>query len=118
VPPAPHSRVRKLWRSPRTKIAGGTSKKHFRRLRALDEIAAERHVNNAYLCRLFRRYQHQSPYQFLLRLKLNFAASRLQTPGILIIQIAAELGFSDPFHFSRLFRSVHGLSPAAFRSLR
>jgi len=88
---------------------------HFRRLKTLHEISAERRVNNAYLCRLFRRYDHQSPYQFLLRLKMNLAAERLQQPGALVKQVAEEIGFGDPFHFSRAFKTVFGLSPDAFR---
>ena len=91
---------------------------HSLRLRTLEQIAGECHVNNAYLCRLFRRYDNQSPYQYLLRLKMNHAAERLQQPGALVKQVAEEAGFADPFHFSRVFTSVFGLSPAAFRGLR
>lgn len=91
---------------------------HSLRLRTLEQIAAECHVNNAYLCRLFRRYDHQTPYQYLLRLKMNHAAEHLQQPGALVKQAAEESGFTDPFHFSRVFTSVFGLSPAAFRGLR
>ena len=91
---------------------------HFRRLKTLEEISAECHVNNAYLCRLFRRYDHQSPYHLLLRLKMNIAAKQLHQPGALVKQVAEEIGFSDPFHFSRAFKRVFGLSPDAFRKLR
>jgi AraC-like DNA-binding protein len=88
------------------------------RLRTQSQIARECHVNPAYLCRLFRRYDHQTPYQYLMRLKMNVAAERLQDPGTLVKQVAAELDFSDPFHFSRAFKSVFGLAPEAFRRLR
>jgi AraC-like DNA-binding protein len=91
---------------------------NFVRLQTLDQIAAERHVNKAYLCRLFHRYDQQTPYQFLLRLKMNHAAEKLQQPGILVKQVAEQAGFGDPFHFSRVFRAVLGLSPAQFRNLR
>jgi AraC-like DNA-binding protein/quercetin dioxygenase-like cupin family protein len=91
---------------------------HSLRLRTLEQIAGECHVNNAYLCRLFRRYDKQSPYQYLLRLKMNYAAERLQQPGALVKRVAEESGFADPFHFSRVFTSVFGLSPTAFRGLR
>lgn len=91
---------------------------HFVRLQTLDQIAAERHVNKAYLCRLFHRFDHQTPYQFLLRLKMNQAAEQLQQPGTLVKQVAAQAGFADPFHFSRVFRAVLGLSPSHFRDLR
>jgi AraC-like DNA-binding protein len=88
------------------------------RLRTLEQIAADCHVNDAYLCRLFRRYDHQSPYQYLLRLKMNHAAERLQRPGALVKQVAEDVGFSDPFHFSRVFTSIFGLSPMSFRHLK
>jgi AraC-like DNA-binding protein len=91
---------------------------HFLRLRTLEQAARECHVDVAYLCRLFRRYDHQTPYQFLLRLKMNLAAERLQQPGVLVKQVSEQAGFTDPFHFSRVFKAVLGLSPDAFRRLR
>jgi AraC-like DNA-binding protein len=91
---------------------------HFRRLRTLEEISKECRLDTAYLCRLFRRYDSQTPYQYLMRLKMRYAAQRLQQPGVLIKQVAAETGLSDPFHFSRVFRKILGLSPRAFRALR
>jgi AraC-like DNA-binding protein len=92
--------------------------RHFARLCTLEQLASECNVNNAYLCRLFQRYDHQSPYQYLLRLKMNLAAERLQQPGSLVKQAAEEIGFSDPFHFSRVFKSFLGVSPGAFRRMR
>lgn len=91
---------------------------HCLRLRTLQQIAKECHVNNAYLCRLFRRYDNQTPYQYLLRLKMNHAAERLHQPETLVKQVAEESGFTDPFHFSRVFTSVFGLSPNRFRGIR
>ena len=92
--------------------------RYFLRLRTLEEIAEECHTNNSYLCRLFHRYDHQTPYQCLLRLKMNYAAARLQSPGTLVKQVAEEVAFPDPFHFSRVFKNVLGVSPDSFRKLR
>jgi AraC-like DNA-binding protein len=91
---------------------------HFQRLKTLRQIGAECRLNHSYLCRLFRQYDHQSPYQYLLRLKMNLAAELLQQPASLVKQVAEETGFGDPFHFSRAFKTVFGLSPDAFRRLR
>lgn len=91
---------------------------HCGALKTLAQIARQCHVDPAYLCRLFRRYDHQSPYQFLMRLKMNLAAGRLANPGTLVKQVAAELGFEDACHFSRAFKGVFGLYPKAFRQLR
>ncbi|HEX9046411.1 MAG TPA: AraC family transcriptional regulator [Verrucomicrobiae bacterium] len=92
--------------------------RHFLRLRTLRQIADECHTNNAYLCRLFRRYDQQTPYQYLLSLKMNHAAERLESPGVLVKQVAEETAFPDPFHFSRVFKNVLGISPDSFRKLR
>ncbi len=92
--------------------------KHYLRLRTLQQIASECQISNAYLCRLYRRYDHQSPYQHLLRLKINFAAGRLQESVALVKEVAKEAGFDDALHSSRVFHSLSGLSPVAFRRLR
>ena len=34
------------------------------------------------------------------------------------LKLCAELGFANTFHFSRVFKSVFGISPDEFRSLR
>jgi AraC-like DNA-binding protein len=91
---------------------------NYARVQTLEQIARECHVDPAYLCRLFRRYAHQSPYQFLMRLKMNMAAERLQNQELLVKQVATQLGFKDPFHFSRAFKKVFGISPDEFRRLR
>jgi len=89
----------------------------FDRLKSLEQVARECHVDRAYLCRLFRRYDHETPYRFLTRLKMNLAAELLHEPDAMVKRVAAELGFDDPFHFSRTFKSIFGVSPQAFRRL-
>jgi AraC-like DNA-binding protein len=87
-------------------------------LRSLDQIAGQCRIDAAYLCRLFRRFDDQSPYQYLLRLKMTAAAQRLHVPDVRVKEIAYELGFRDAFHFSRAFKKVFGMSPDVFRKLR
>ncbi len=91
---------------------------HFARLKTLRQIAQECHVDGAYLCRLFQKFDHQTPYQYLMRLKMNLAAEWLQLPGALVKEAAERAGFTDPFHFSRAFKSVFGVAPAVFRRWR
>jgi AraC family transcriptional regulator, arabinose operon regulatory protein len=110
---APHTRAFTTYQSCREFI-----RKNSLRLRTLDEIAEACRVDKAYLCRLFHRFDTQSPYQYLLQLKMAEAARRLQADKGLIKEIGHDLGFEDPFHFCRTFKKVYGLPPAAFKRLR
>lgn len=90
---------------------------NWRDLNSLAAIAAACHVDGAYLCRLFRRFDRQSPYQLLLGLKIRHAATLLRTANPPVAVVAEELHFADPFHFSRVFKKLMGISPSAFARL-
>lgn len=90
--------------------------RNFLSLDQLSAIAAECHVSENYLCRLFQEYDQQTPYQFLSRLKMAHAASLLTNRELLVKEVAERVGYDDPYHFSKSFKRVYGLSPGVFRS--
>lgn len=85
------------------------------RFLSLQDIAEAAGCDVSTVCRLFRRFQGTSPYQYLLRRKMNFAAEFLMESGGLVKEAAQRVGFADPYHFSRVFRAVHGVAPRALR---
>jgi AraC-like DNA-binding protein len=93
-------------------------REHFLEIQGLTEIAEQCHLDASYLCRLFDRFDYESPYQCLMRLKMLHAAELLQTPGTMVKQVAIKLGFGDPFQFSRAFTRVLGVSPRKFAQMR
>jgi AraC-like DNA-binding protein len=88
------------------------------RLATLAEIARLTGVEASSVCRWFRRYQGTSPYRYLLRRKMNLAAEHLVENGGLVKEAAQRVGFTDPYHFSRMFKSVHGVAPRALLAYR
>ncbi len=86
------------------------------KLRNLGDIAAAAGLQRATVCRLFRRYADTTPETYLRRCKLQEAARRLALPGARVKSVAAELGFADAFHFSRVFRTAHGVCPREYRA--
>jgi AraC-like DNA-binding protein len=88
------------------------------RINTLEELAAAARVEASSVCRWFRRYQGTSPYQYLLRRKMNIAAEHLIEHGGFVKEAAQRVGFSDPYHFSRAFKAVHGIAPRALLQYR
>ncbi|MHB1558952.1 MAG: helix-turn-helix transcriptional regulator [Isosphaeraceae bacterium] len=84
---------------------------HFREHRDVESAAAAIGVTSTYLCRLFREHGEASPYQYLLRLRMNDALDFLLASGGQVKQTSFACGFRDPSHFARLFKQVHGLTP-------
>ena len=87
---------------------------HVNELKTAEDVARACHINASYLCRLFQRFHHHSPYQFLLRLKMSQAATLLLDEGLRVKETADRLGFGDQFNFSRTFKLVYGVSPEQF----
>lgn len=83
------------------------------KLRTLADMAEELRLDPSSICRLFRRFQGATPYQYLLRRKMALAAEYLVETGGLVKEAAQRVGFSDPYHFARCFKAVHGVPPSA-----
>jgi AraC-like DNA-binding protein len=88
------------------------------RLSTLEQVAALAGVEASSVCRWFRRYQGTSPYQYLMRRKMNLAAEYLIENGGLVKEVAQRIGFADPYHFSRAFKAVHGVAPSELLKYR
>ena len=82
---------------------------------ALSEVAAQAHVTEKHLCRLFARSLGHSPMQTFTLLKLQTARPLLMRTNLSIKEIAERCGFEDPLYFSRRFSQTYGYSPASFR---
>jgi len=81
------------------------------RLTSVEQAAREFGISAAYACRLFRRFDGLSPYQYLLRQRMQLAADLLTHDRLLVKDVATHLGFADPSQFSRAFTRVSGIPP-------
>lgn len=81
----------------------------------LAALAGSAGVHPVSLARAFRRHYGISPGQLQRRAQLNRAAQCLRE-GQSIAKVAAQLGFADQSHFTRLFRAEYRCTPAAWRA--
>lgn len=88
--------------------------KSYRQIHSLEQLADECNLSSAYLCRIYQRFHHESPTQALTRQKLNHAAKLLMSETNLVKEVADQVGYDDPYYFSRVFKKQFGLSPKHF----
>jgi AraC-like DNA-binding protein len=79
------------------------------------ELASQVGLSGSQLSRLFRGKFGESVGQYIKRVRLNAAASRLLTSETSIAEVAAHFSYYDPSHFTRHFREFFGLSPREYR---
>ena len=84
---------------------------------SVPEMAARAHWTPNHFARIFRDYVNQSPASFFRHLKLARACELLRQTDWTVARIAAEVGYDDPFYFSRTFRDAYRLTPTAYRSI-
>ena len=79
------------------------------------DLAKAACCSESYLTKIFKQNLDMSPHQWLEVQKIQFASVQLQISRKKIYEIADELGYSDTFHFTRVYKRVMGISPSEFR---
>jgi AraC family transcriptional regulator len=86
----------------------------FRRDLRVSEVAAKVGIHPVHLARVFRRIRRQTPGEYVQRLRVRFASEKLAFRGGRIADIAAEAGFADQNHLTRVFKKYTHMTPGAF----
>lgn len=81
----------------------------------LPRIGRAASLSVAQLCRVFQRDVGTSPMRHLTRLRVARARDLLRKTTLNVGEAARTVGFTDPLHFSRVFRRYAGAPPSAAR---
>jgi len=65
---------------------------------------------------IFKRATGDTPLNWFINARMRWAAELLSKSDLPIKEIAGRVGYADPYYFSRLFKSVHDLSPKKYRA--
>lgn len=77
---------------------------------SLQNIAEQLHVNSSHLSRAFRKELGKPFSTYVLEKKMQ-RAKQLLLEGVRIIEVSMTLGYRDPSHFNRVFRTYWGMTP-------
>jgi AraC family transcriptional regulator of arabinose operon len=77
----------------------------------LNKLAAHCSLSPSRFSHLFQAELGATPQQFSEKLRLEAARQLLAQTNLTVAEVAAEVGYADPFYFSRRFRRLFDRSP-------
>jgi two-component system response regulator YesN len=81
----------------------------------LNHIAEHFYFSPSYLTKIFTKYTKVTPSKYILHYRIHTAMQLLGDFNLTINMVANMVGYTDPFHFSKSFKQVVGMSPANYR---
>ncbi len=84
----------------------------------LDDFARKAGMSVSHFSERFRRQTGQSPMAYFIHLRMRLACRLLDLSGKPVKTVAMEIGYRDPYYFSRIFKKSMGISPDKYRDIK
>lgn len=91
---------------------------HFAENLTLKDIAKAFHLNENYLCCLFRQHAGEGYKSYLRKIKLEHAEKLILFTNMSITEIALSSGYNTQSHFNREFKNMFHVTPSKMRQTR
>ncbi|MEY8522093.1 helix-turn-helix domain-containing protein [Lachnospiraceae bacterium 38-10] len=88
---------------------------HFYKDMSLDDISRELNISPYYFSKLFKEETGENFVEYVTGRRMDRAKYLLRNPDKSIKEICAEVGYSDPNYFSRIFKKYQGVSPTEYK---
>ena len=90
--------------------------KHLKEDLTLEDISQEFDLSKSYINVIFKKYAKRAPIDFFIGLKMQEACKLLRSTGMYVKEVSIELGYDDPYYFSRIFKKFVGVSPKYYKN--
>ncbi len=84
---------------------------------SLNDLSKQYNYSVSRFSNLFKKKTGYAPIDYFVQMKMQKACQQLDFTNESIKNIAFNMGFDDPYYFSKRFRTVIGMSPKKYRSL-
>lgn len=81
----------------------------------LTDVSRASGISLDHFGRLFSQHMGTTPMRYLKDFRMQHACYQLEHTSFLVEEVASAVGFTDPLHFSRVFKAHTGASPRAWR---
>ena len=78
-------------------------------------LAAFANVSPSHFFALFKQITGCPPMDYFTRLRMRHACWLLDSTRASVKEVAAAMGYDDPFYFSRVFKAINHIPPSRYR---
>lgn len=87
---------------------------HYLDICSLEELSSRFGYTYSHICKLFKKTYNITPKEHLNLKRMEYAAKLLKE-GKGVSEISEQLGYSNPYNFSRAFKNTFSVSPSNFK---
>lgn len=81
----------------------------------VEDVARHAAVSRGYLAKIFSKYIHQSPKQYITSFHINEAKSLLSGTALSVSEVASKVGYDNTADFTRTFKRITEMTPSEFK---
>ena len=82
---------------------------------SIEKLADISGISRRYFEKLFYDEKGVTPRDYIIELKMSLARELLLNEKLSVTDVAAELGYADVYHFSKLFKQKNSCSPKEYK---
>ncbi|MEC0172373.1 response regulator [Paenibacillus graminis] len=79
------------------------------------DIAEGVYLSPTYVRLLFKQETGETLFEYLTKVRIEQAKNLLKDPQNKLYEVCYAVGYTDPSHFSKLFKKITGSTPSAYR---
>lgn len=112
-----HNQVKEAASSPSTSQSASIAQAieyihlHLDQPIKIDEVAAVSGYSEPHFRRIFKMHTQMSPSEYIREARVRRAQVLLNTGHFSVGEVSKAVGYTDQFHFSRMFKAVVGKPP-------
>lgn len=79
------------------------------------DIAAGVYLSSTYVSLLYKQETGETLFEYLTKVRIEKAKELLKDPRNKFYEVCHAVGYSDPSHFSKVFKKMTGYTPSSYR---
>lgn len=82
---------------------------------SVEEIARYTYLSTTYVTKIYKEMTGDTPINYLISLRMDKAKEILGEGHFSVQEVAKQVGYDDPYYFSKLFKKRYGCSPSEYK---